>query len=61
MKIALISLFLLTASLAAPTQGLAFPACTSANEGQTVMLSDGQGPAQVYVCQKGAWIPATTR
>ncbi|MBX3018527.1 MAG: hypothetical protein KF767_11595 [Bdellovibrionaceae bacterium] len=43
-----------------PLFASALPECTSANEGQTLLLEDGQGPAQVYVCTEGAWVPAST-
>jgi hypothetical protein len=58
MKTALLSTLLL-AALASPAFA-GVPACTEANEGQTLLLEDGMGPAQVYVCHQGDWIPASS-
>lgn len=60
MKIVLLSILLLSASVPAATSA-ALPDCTSENEGETLLLEDGFGPAQVYVCQDGEWIPASSR
>lgn len=57
MKTALLSILLLSVT---PNFAVALPACTGANEGQTLLLEDGEGPAQVYVCHEGNWIPAST-
>lgn len=56
------SILLITALLMTPIASFSagLPECTSTNEGQTMMLEDGQGAAQVYVCHQGAWIPAST-
>lgn len=50
--------FALTLGLMASAQA-SIPACTAENEGQTLLLEDGNGPAQVYVCQNGDWVPAS--
>lgn len=52
-------LVLATATAFAAQSYQSVPKCTAENEGQTLMLEDGMGSAVVYVCQKGAWVPAS--